>query len=146
MFFMLHLKNSQMILLLLFKIIKCNISLFGPSVGKTSLIYQYLEHKEPNEGITKLYEPKDKNIEIGIDTIQLHIYLNKEENKFDSFHKLFIPGTNIVILIYDITDKDSFNLMKEYYYPQTRKALGNNILIGVAGNKLDLEKKKRSFL
>ena len=124
------------------EIIKCNISLFGPSVGKTSLIYQYLEHKEPNEGITKLYEPKDKNIEIGIDTIQLHIYLNKEENKFDSFHKLFIPGTNIVILIYDITDKDSFNLMKEYYYPQTRKALGNNILIGVAGNKLDLEKKR----
>ena len=123
-------------------IIVCNISLFGPSVGKTSLIYQYLENKEPNEGITKLWEPKDKNIEIGIDTIQLHIYMNNDEKKFEYLSKLFIPETNIVILIYDITNRDSFNLMKEYYYPQTIKSLPQNIIIGIAGNKLDLEKKR----
>ena len=124
------------------EIIKCNISLFGPSVGKTSLLYQYLENKEPNEGITKLWEPPEKYIEIGVDTIKLHLYMNNDKNNFEGLNKLFIPQTNIVILIYDITNRDSFNLMKEYYYPQTIKSLPQNIIIGISGNKVDLERKR----
>ena len=123
-------------------IITCNISLFGPSVGKTSLLYQYLENKEPNEGISKLWEPPDKYIEIGVDTIKLHLYMNNDKNNFEGLNKLFIPQTNIVILIYDITNRDSFNLMKEYYYPQTIKSLPQNIIIGISGNKVDLERKR----
>ena len=68
--------------------------------------------------------------------------MNNDKNNFEGLNKLFIPQTNIVILIYDITNRDSFNLMKEYYYPQTIKSLPQNIIIGISGNKVDLERKR----
>ena len=46
------------------------------------------------------------------------------------------PGA---LLVYDITDADSFNKVKQWV-KELRKMVGNDIQIAVAGNKYDLEK------
>lgn len=41
--------------------------------------------------------------------------------------------------MYDITDNDSFNKVKQWV-KELRKIVGNDISIAIAGNKIDLEK------
>jgi Ras-related protein Rab-21 len=48
------------------------------------------------------------------------------------------PGA---LLVYDITDADSFNKVKQWV-KELRKMVGNDIQIAVAGNKYDLEKNR----
>ena len=45
--------------------------------------------------------------------------------------------------MYDITNEKSFEEVKEYWYEQVIKANGNNIIIGIVGNKCDLYNKEK---
>ena len=45
------------------------------------------------------------------------------------------------LLVYDITDAESFNKVKAWV-KELRKILGNEIAVAIAGNKIDLEKNR----
>lgn len=45
------------------------------------------------------------------------------------------------LLVYDITDLESFNKVKTWV-KELRKIVGNDIVIAIAGNKIDLEKNR----
>ena len=45
------------------------------------------------------------------------------------------------MLVYDITDADSFIKVKNWVR-ELRKMLGNDISLAIAGNKVDLEKQR----
>ena len=117
-----------------------NIILLGDSgVGKFSIIKKYLED---NKG-TIIEKKKNFKIEIEIfnSKYNLYIYDNIEQlkqinNKVD--YKAF--------LVYDITNKNSFNNLKNIWYPEMKD---NGIILAVVGNKKDLntllEKEGREF-
>ena len=47
--------------------------------------------------------------------------------------------SKIVIFVYDITNKESFEQIKDYWYPTTVEILGTeNVIYGIAANKCDL--------
>ena len=46
--------------------------------------------------------------------------------------------SNIVIFVYDITNKKSFNELKKYWYNEVKSYLGKEVVYAVAGNKSDL--------
>ena len=50
----------------------------------------------------------------------------------------FIDGA---LLVYDITDEQSFNRVKEWV-KELKKMLGEDITIAIAGNKIDMEKSR----
>ena len=46
------------------------------------------------------------------------------------------------MLVYDITDVQSFEKVKNWV-KELRKIVGNDIVIAIAGNKIDLEKNRK---
>ena len=55
---------------------------------------------------------------------------------------IFIKKSNIVLLIYDITNKESFDEL-DYFYNDVDKNVGkDNVIFGVIANKTDLNKEQ----
>ena len=51
--------------------------------------------------------------------------------------KLFIKGSQIIVFVYDITDKNSFNKL-EYWVNIVEELLWENSVFGLVANKIDL--------
>ena len=59
------------------------------------------------------------------------------QEKFRSLTKIFIKDSKIVLLVYDITRLNSFKEL-DFWYKMIRDILGDDIIVGVCGNKQDL--------
>ena len=59
------------------------------------------------------------------------------QEKYRSLNNLFIKDSNICILVYDITNKKSFNEL-DYWKKAVTDILGDKPLLAVVGNKIDL--------
>ena len=57
---------------------------------------------------------------------------------FRTLLKYFINDSHCVILGYDITNKRSFNEIKNYHYNNVKNLLGDDLLIYLVANKIDL--------
>jgi len=116
------------------------IILLGESgVGKTSLINVF------NKGIFK----KDidstgscssviKKIEINNKEYSLDIWDTAGQEKYRSLNRIFIKDAKIVILVYDISSKNSFSQLNYWIDFIHERIDYNNIIIGIIGNKSDL--------
>ena len=113
--------------------------LLGESgVGKTSIIKRFLCEKfDENEesSITMNYVSKD--FELQNKKIKLNIWDTIGQEKYRSLSNLFLSDAKIVVLVYSIIAKKSFESL-DYWYDLYTKNLGNDIILGVAGNKIDL--------
>ncbi|XP_004845153.1 ras-related protein Rab-21 [Heterocephalus glaber] len=85
-------------------------------VGKTSLVLRYCENKFNDKHITTL-------------------------QRFHALGPIYYRDSNGAILVYDITDEDSFQKVKNWV-KELRKMLGNEICLCIVGNKIDLEKER----
>ena len=56
---------------------------------------------------------------------------------YRSLTKIFFKNAIIVLLIYDITSRKTFEEL-EYWYQQVKNELGNEFLLAIVGNKKDL--------
>ena len=119
----------------------CKILLIGESgVGKTSIINQYIEEtfkedQETSAGAsfsTKKLELKNGNL------VTLEIWDTAGQEKFRALTQLFYKESSAAILVYDITRKDSFEQIKEYWFNQVKEKSPNNVIIALAANKIDL--------
>jgi len=54
---------------------------------------------------------------------------------------IYYRDANGAILVYDITDQDSFQKVKNWV-KELKKMLGNDICLTIAGNKTDLDKQR----
>ena len=110
------------------------------AVGKTSIINTLLGTKFTDE-----YEPS-----IGVDffskimyykgkQIKLQIWDSAGQEKFRSLIPNYIRGASLIFLVYDITNKNSFDHLSDWI-----KFINNieNSIIIIVGNKIDLEDKR----
>ena len=116
--------------------------LIGESgVGKSSIIKQYSAHVfDPdmdasisNKVIVKTLELKD----IG-KTIKLNIWDTAGQEKYRSIAKIFYKDAKIIVLVYSIANKDSFQTLKNYWYPEVKSTAFSDVILAVVGNKYDL--------
>ncbi|CAJ0933625.1 unnamed protein product [Ranitomeya imitator] len=63
------------------------------------------------------------------------------QERFHALGPIYYRDSNGAILVYDITDEDSFQKVKNWV-KELRKMLGNEICLCIVGNKLDLEKER----
>lgn len=63
------------------------------------------------------------------------------QEKFRALNKLFYKDSKIVLLVYDITNQESFDAIKQYWLGEIKSSLGNEIILGLVGNKSDLKDK-----
>ena len=109
------------------------------SVGKTSLINVYLDENRfnPNEMTSSRSSQNFTTLEINNITLEISLWDTMGQEAFRSVTKNFIKGSNIVILVYDITNRVSF-LELNYWLNVSREELQNDAIFGIVGNKIDL--------
>ena len=115
------------------------VILVGESgTGKTSLINATigLPFKESLESTTA-NSFSSKKVTIGPKEYVLNLWDTIGQEKFRSLTKIFIKDSKIVILVYDITRKQTFTEM-DFWYKMIRDILGDETIVGVCGNKQDL--------
>ena len=124
----------------------CKIILLGDSgVGKTCIISRYISNTfDANAPSTngasyasKTLDFEDLNISITLD-----IWDTAGQEKYKSLTKFFYKDAAVAILVYDITQKDSFENMKSYWFQQLQEFGSKSIILGVAGNKCDMYEKE----
>ena len=108
-------------------------------VGKTSLIKVYLDESKFNPLEITSGQPSQsyKSLEINKTELNICLWDTMGQEKFRSLTKTFIKNSNIVILVYDITNRVSF-LELNYWLNVSREELQNEVIFGVVGNKVDL--------
>ncbi|XP_043565663.1 ras-related protein Rab-21 isoform X2 [Chiloscyllium plagiosum] len=109
-------------------------------VGKTSLVLRYCENKFNDKHITTLQASfLTKKLNIGGKRVNIAIWDTAGQERFHALGPIYYRDSNGAILVYDITDEDSFQKVKNWV-KELRKMLGNDISLCIVGNKLDLEK------
>ena len=74
--------------------------------------------------------------------INLSIWDTAGQERFHALGPIYYRDANGAILVYDITDQDSFGKVKNWV-KELRKMLGTDINLAIAGNKIDLEEQRR---
>jgi len=117
---------------------KLKVILLGElSVGKTSLINAFLGNKfqEYKSTISSQFSQKIVKMKEAVYNIDLWDTAGNE--KYRSITKMFIRDSQIVIFVYDITNRDTFTSL-EFWVDSAKELLGENPIYGLAGNKIDL--------
>ncbi|XP_068247206.1 ras-related protein Rab-21 [Palaemon carinicauda] len=109
-------------------------------VGKTSLVLRYVEDKFNDRHITTLQASfLTKRVNISGKRVNLAIWDTAGQERFHALGPIYYRESHGAILVYDITDEDSFQKVKNWVR-ELRRMLGNDICLVIAGNKLDLQK------
>ena len=108
-------------------------------VGKTAIINQYIQNTFEEEYIATIGQEKQtKEIILKNGTkFKLEIWDTIGQDTYSAANKIFMRNAKIALLVYDITNKESFNNLNKFY-KQVCDINGKDIIIGVVGNKNDL--------
>jgi len=111
-------------------------------VGKTNLIKVSLGKPfDPNPDTTwsASYAPKEFIYDNQKYTFNLWDTIGQE--KYRALTKIFFKGAIIAIIVYDITKKKTFEAL-EYWYEQLKEQIGEDFILAIVGNKIDLYTKQ----
>jgi Ras-related protein Rab-21 len=64
------------------------------------------------------------------------------QERFHALGPIYYRDANGALLVYDITDRDSFTKVR-HWVKELRKIVGKDIVLVIAGNKADLERKRQ---
>ena len=98
--------------------IQCKVVLVGETgVGKTSLSNRYIKNSFfqvfSNHGV--LYETKTVFLKDCNQSIKFEIWDTAGQEKYRSLAKVFYKNASACILVYDITKKDTFQELKNFW-------------------------------
>ena len=129
------------------RIFKFKVILIGdPAVGKTSLINQYMDKQfEGDYRPTLGYQLMKKEFKLPNNMIVVISFWDiAGQEAFEMFHDIYFDNANGVILVYDVTDPETFENTLTWYSDFTKKESRKGAAGVLAGNKIDLEKKVSS--
>ena len=110
------------------------------AVGKTSIINRFIDGKFiPNFVPTMSggYSSKIQEFKEDKKKIKFEIWDTAGQERYRSLNKIFYKDASVAILVYDITRKDTFQDIKNYWYKEVRDNSNENVIIAIAGNKID---------
>ena len=115
------------------------IFLGDQSVGKSSILNRFYQDKfDPDYQATIGLDFHSKNTEINGTTVRLLLYDTAGQEKFKSLIPMYIRDANIILVVYDITIKDSF-IHTEHWVNETKDLKRDDAIFVLVGNKIDLE-------
>ena len=108
------------------------------SVGKTNMINILSGRQFQTSNLsTTSSSYVEKKMNIDNKKYNLQIWDTAGQEKFRSLTKIFIKDSKIVIFVYDISSKKSFEEV-DYWVNIVKEILGDKPVFGLAGNKKDL--------
>ena len=124
------------------KEIQVKTVLLGESgVGKSCIILRYINGIfSSTHSSTILSTFSSKKIKIDENTlITLNIWDTAGQEKFRAITKINYQDAAVIILVFDLTNKTSFNVIKDYWYPQVKENAPENVILVLVAAKCDLE-------
>ena len=70
--------------------------------------------------------------------MKLQIWDTAGQERYRALAKMFYKDANAAILVYDVTRKETFDELKNYWAGQVRDNAPEKIILAIAGNKSDL--------
>ena len=109
------------------------------STGKTKLIERYITNNfDENSQPTLGFETHNKEFQIEQDKITAQIWDTAGQEKFGSLTASYYKNAKGAFVVYDITDKASFEKVEQLVV-NIKNGSDKNIYIMLVGNKKDLE-------
>jgi small GTP-binding protein len=112
------------------------------SVGKSSLVLRFVkgqfhEFQESTIGAAFLTQ----TVQIDDTTVKFEIWDTAGQERYHSLAPMYYRGAQAAIVTYDLTNKETFQKAQNWIKELQRQA-SPNIVIALAGNKLDLASKR----
>jgi Ras-related protein Rab-5C len=111
------------------------------AVGKSCLITRFVNdsfqsnHVSTMVGVfqskTVFYDKLNKQI-------KYEIWDTAGQEKYRSLNKMFYNNADVVILVVDITRKETFEAIKDFWYNEVKDNSPENVILALAANKCDL--------
>ena len=106
--------------------------------GKTNIINAMTNRPFDSNKISTLTSSFiEKYIELNKKKYHIELWDTAGQEKYRSLTKIFLKDSKIVIFVYDITTKDSFDEI-DYWVNTVKEILGESPVFGLVGNKKDL--------
>ncbi|SOV73598.1 ras-related protein Rab-5C [Plasmodium sp. gorilla clade G3] len=122
------------------KVFNSKLVLLGDtSVGKSCIVVrfaknEFYEYQESTIGAAFMTQL----IDIGECTIKFEIWDTAGQERYRSLAPMYYRGASAAVIVYDITNKKSFEGAKGWIH-ELKSVHSNDIIIALAGNKNDLE-------
>ena len=115
------------------------ILLLGDSgVGKSCIIIRYIENNFSSNLMNSIgVDFKLKNIEIDSKKIKLQIWDTAGQERFKTITTSYYKGAHAILVVFDITDRDSFDHVRNWM-ADIDKFAKEGVLRILVGNKCDL--------
>ena len=111
-------------------------------VGKSSILNRFYQDKfEPDYQATIGLDFHSKNVDINGNSVRLLLYDTAGQEKFRSLIPMYTRDANIILLVYDISVKDSFIHLSDWLKDLTNINF-DEVIFAVVGNKIDLTGKR----
>ena len=121
------------------------VLLLGDStVGKTCFLMKYTDKTFQDIHMATIgldYRLRSMKLKSG-KSIKLQIWDTAGQDRFRAITKNYYKGSHGIILIYDITNTQSFENVKTWVN-QIREEASSNVIIYIAGNKVDMEDERK---
>ena len=119
---------------------KIKVVLIGETMtGKTSLIKRLIENTFEEESASTLVATTvTKTFTYEGRQLTLDIWDTAGQEKFRSLNKVFYKSAIIIILVYNITERNTFEQIVDYWYNEVKTRCIKNPIIAIVGNKSDL--------
>ena len=123
------------------------VVLIGESgTGKTSIIQRFAyKFFDPNcaSSISSQYITKKVELKDFKQTLTFDIWDTAGQEKYRAMAKLFYKDAKIILFVYDVSSKNTFIELKNYWISEVKQNCEPNALLGVVANKCDLYTKQQ---
>ena len=121
------------------------VLLLGDStVGKTCFLIKYTDKTFQDVHMATIgldYRLKNMTLKSG-KNVKLQIWDTAGQDRFRAITKNYYKGANGIILIYDVTNPQTFDNVKGWI-SQIREEANQNVLIYIVGNKIDMREERK---
>ena len=113
------------------------------SVGKSSLLFRFVENVWDDSFVPTIgVDFKLKTLEVNGKKVKLQIWDTAGQERFKNITASYYRGGNGVLVVYDITDRESFENLNSWLI-EIEKNANKNVYKLLIGNKSDLEEKRK---
>ena len=113
-------------------------------VGKTSFLHRFIHNSFDEEcaSTVKATMYANTKMEVGDTMADVSIWDTAGQERYHALGPIYYRDAHGAVLVYDITDKDSFDKVK-VWLKELHQVVGEGINIVICGNKSDLERERK---